>query len=126
LNLKTKEEYHSLGHYIGRDEVQTVDFFIQRLDRAREPFLGIYYSFAAHLPYFDYVDISFLCDVFTTITNKHPDPNVKGKNTSDNICERVQKRKACFSALNSFFGLAYSHFYIEFSSEFKAIDARFG
>jgi Sulfatase len=54
LNLKTKEEYHSLGHYIGRDEIQTVDFFIQRLNKAREPFLGIYHSFAAHLPYFDY------------------------------------------------------------------------
>ena len=54
LNLKVKEEYHSLGHYIGRDETQTVDFFIQRLNRAREPFLGIYLSFAAHLPYFDY------------------------------------------------------------------------
>ncbi len=54
LNLKTKEEYHSMGHYIGRDEVQTTDFFIQRLDKAREPFLGIYISFAAHLPYFDY------------------------------------------------------------------------
>jgi arylsulfatase A-like enzyme len=54
LNLKVKEEYHSLGHYIGRDETQTIDFFIQRLNRAREPFLGIYLSFAAHLPYFDY------------------------------------------------------------------------
>jgi len=54
LNLKIKEEYHSLGHYIGRDEVQTIDFFIQRLNKAREPFLGIYLSFAAHLPYFDY------------------------------------------------------------------------
>ncbi|HSB04213.1 MAG TPA: LTA synthase family protein, partial [Thermodesulfobacteriota bacterium] len=54
LSLKTKEEYHSLGHYIGRDEIQTVDFFIQRLNQAREPFLGIYFSFAAHLPYFDY------------------------------------------------------------------------
>ena len=54
LNLAVKEEYHSLGHYIGRDETQTVDFFIQRLNRAREPFLGIYLSFAAHLPYFDY------------------------------------------------------------------------
>ena len=54
LNLKVKEEYHSLGHYIGRDEVQTVDFFIQRMNRAKEPFLGIYLSFAAHLPYFDY------------------------------------------------------------------------
>ena len=54
LNLKIKEEYHSLGHYIGRDEVQTIDYFIQRLNRAREPFLGIYLSFAGHLPYFDY------------------------------------------------------------------------
>ena len=54
LNLKIKEEYHSLGHYIGRDEVQTVDFFIQRINQAKEPFLGIYLSFAAHLPYFDY------------------------------------------------------------------------
>ena len=54
LNLAVKEEYHSLGHYIGRDETETVDFFIQRLNKAREPFLGIYLSFAAHLPYFDY------------------------------------------------------------------------
>jgi phosphoglycerol transferase MdoB-like AlkP superfamily enzyme len=49
-----KEEFHSLGHYIARDEIQTVDFFIQRLRKAREPFLGIYISFAAHFPYFDY------------------------------------------------------------------------
>jgi hypothetical protein len=26
LELSTKEEYHSLGHYIGRDEVETVDY----------------------------------------------------------------------------------------------------
>ena len=43
-----------MGRYIGRDEVQTVDFFIQRIDKAREPFLGIYISFTAHLSYFDY------------------------------------------------------------------------
>jgi len=54
LNFRIKEELHSLGRYIGRDEVQTVDFFIQRMDKAREPFLGIYFSFTAHLPYFDY------------------------------------------------------------------------
>jgi phosphoglycerol transferase MdoB-like AlkP superfamily enzyme len=54
LNFKIKEEFHSLGHYIARDEVQTTDFFIQRLREAREPFLGIYISFAAHFPYFDY------------------------------------------------------------------------
>ena len=54
LNFGVKEEHHALGHYIARDEIQTVDHFIQRLNRAREPFLGIYISFAAHFPYFDY------------------------------------------------------------------------
>jgi hypothetical protein len=54
LKFKIKEEFHSLGHYIARDEIQTVDFFIQRLSQAKEPFLGIYISFAAHFPYFDY------------------------------------------------------------------------
>lgn len=54
LNLRIKDERHSLGRYIGRDEIQTVDFFIRRLSEAREPFVGIYLSFAAHFPYFDY------------------------------------------------------------------------
>jgi len=54
LKFKMKEEFHSLGHYIARDEIQTVDFFIRRLSQAREPFMGIYISFAAHFPYFDY------------------------------------------------------------------------
>ncbi len=54
LKFKIKEEFHSLGHYIARDEIQTVDFFVQRLSKAREPFLGIYISFTAHFPYFDY------------------------------------------------------------------------
>lgn len=54
LNFEIKEVFHSLGHYIARDEIQTVDFFIQRLAQAREPFLGIYISFVAHFPYFDY------------------------------------------------------------------------
>jgi phosphoglycerol transferase MdoB-like AlkP superfamily enzyme len=54
LKFKIKEEFHSLGHYIARDEIQTVDFFLRRLSQAREPFVGIYISFAAHFPYFDY------------------------------------------------------------------------
>jgi membrane-anchored protein YejM (alkaline phosphatase superfamily) len=54
LNFRVQEELNSLGRYIGRDEIQTVDFFIQRLSKAREPFMGIYISFAAHFPYFDY------------------------------------------------------------------------
>jgi phosphoglycerol transferase MdoB-like AlkP superfamily enzyme len=54
LKFKIKEEFHSLGHYIARDEIQTADFFIQRLSQAKEPFLGIYISFTAHFPYFDY------------------------------------------------------------------------
>src|SRR3972149_11511237 len=31
LRFKIKETFHSLGHYIARDEVETVDFFIRRL-----------------------------------------------------------------------------------------------
>ena len=54
LNFRVQEELSSLGRYIARDEIQTVDFFIQRLSKAREPFMGIYISFAAHFPYFDY------------------------------------------------------------------------
>ncbi len=54
LDFKIREERTSLGRYIARDEVQTVDFFIQRLKKAREPFGGIYISFTAHFPYFDY------------------------------------------------------------------------
>jgi len=54
LKFQIKEEFHSLGHYIARDEVETVDFFMRRLSKAKEPFLGIYISFAAHFPYFDY------------------------------------------------------------------------
>jgi membrane-anchored protein YejM (alkaline phosphatase superfamily) len=55
LNFRIREEVHSsLGRYIGRDEVQTTDFFVRRLEKAAEPFFGIYISFAAHFPYFDY------------------------------------------------------------------------
>ncbi|RPI99785.1 MAG: hypothetical protein EHM36_15520, partial [Deltaproteobacteria bacterium] len=55
LDLKVREEIHpSLGRYVARDEVQTVDFLIQRLSKAREPFMGIYVSYVAHFPYFDY------------------------------------------------------------------------
>jgi len=55
LNLKVREELHqSLGRYVARDEIQTVDFFIQRLSEAKEPFMGVYVSFVAHFPYFDY------------------------------------------------------------------------
>ncbi|HYB22112.1 MAG TPA: LTA synthase family protein, partial [Thermodesulfobacteriota bacterium] len=53
LSFRVREELSSLGRYIARDEIQTVDFFRQRLSRAREPFMGIYISFAAHFPYFD-------------------------------------------------------------------------
>ena len=53
LNFKVREESNSLGRYIARDEIQTVDFFTRRLTRAREPFLALYVSFAAHFPYFD-------------------------------------------------------------------------
>lgn len=54
LPFKIREELHKFGRYIGRDEIETVKFFINRIENAKEPFLGIYLSFAAHLPYFDY------------------------------------------------------------------------
>jgi hypothetical protein len=55
LGLNVRQEFHpSLGRYVARDEVQTVDFLIQRLSRAKEPFLGVYISYVAHFPYFDY------------------------------------------------------------------------
>lgn len=54
LPLKVRMEQHSFGRYIGRDEIETIDFFNRRIQQAKEPFLAIYISFAAHLPYFDY------------------------------------------------------------------------
>lgn len=54
LSFQVREELSTLGRYIARDEIQTVDFFLQRISRAREPFLGMYMSFVAHFPYFDY------------------------------------------------------------------------
>ncbi len=39
----------------GKDEEETVDFFLKRLDKTKgKPFLGIYYSYVAHWPYIDY------------------------------------------------------------------------
>lgn len=54
LPFKIREELHTFGRYIGRDEIETVKFFIKRIEKAKEPFLAIYLSFSAHLPYFDY------------------------------------------------------------------------
>ena len=39
---------------LARNEIDTFDFLISRLDSAREPFLGIYWSFIPHFPYADY------------------------------------------------------------------------
>jgi hypothetical protein len=54
LDFKIREELSTLGRYIARDEIQTVNFFLRRISKAREPFLGVYVSFVAHFPYFDY------------------------------------------------------------------------
>lgn len=54
LPFKVQEAYRPAGHYIARDERDTMNFFLERLTTAREPFLGIYISFVAHYPYFDY------------------------------------------------------------------------
>ena len=60
LPFKIREGRHPVGRYITRDEVQTTEFFVKRMQSAREPFLGIYMSFAAHFPYFDYPDYRIL------------------------------------------------------------------
>lgn len=40
---------------IGKDELDTLDFFLKRLDKTdNKPFLAIYYSFVCHWPYLDY------------------------------------------------------------------------
>jgi len=38
----------------GRNELDAVDFFLERLGAAQEPFLGVYYSYAPHYDYYDY------------------------------------------------------------------------
>lgn len=38
----------------GRNEEQMVEVFLNRLERAREPFVAVYHSYAAHWPYIDY------------------------------------------------------------------------
>ncbi len=39
---------------LARNEIDSFDFLIKRLDSAHEPFLGIYWSFIPHYPYADY------------------------------------------------------------------------
>ncbi|MEY3012323.1 MAG: hypothetical protein RIT45_1058 [Pseudomonadota bacterium] len=39
---------------LSKDEIKTVDFFLDRLRRAQEPFFGVYYSFVPHWEYTDY------------------------------------------------------------------------
>jgi hypothetical protein len=41
-------------HWEAADERDGVDAFLARLDRTRAPFFAVYYSYAAHYPYFDY------------------------------------------------------------------------
>jgi len=50
----TDQKHEKAGHYMARDEIQTVDFFIDRIKKAKGPFVGVYISFLAHFPYFDY------------------------------------------------------------------------
>jgi arylsulfatase A-like enzyme len=47
-----------------RNEIDCFDFLQARLDRAREPFLGVYWSFIPHYPYSDYgVDFRIRTDL---------------------------------------------------------------
>ncbi len=39
---------------LAKDEIRTVDAFLQRLRAAKQPFLGVYYSYVPHWEYTDY------------------------------------------------------------------------
>ncbi len=43
-----------LGEGLCKDEIEVMTTFLQRLERAHEPFLGMYYSYVPHWPYTDY------------------------------------------------------------------------
>lgn len=51
LELPDSERESAAG---GRHELDGVDYFVQRIETAKEPFLGIYYSYAPHTPYADH------------------------------------------------------------------------
>lgn len=51
----------------GRNESQLFDFFIEELDRCKQPCLATYHSYAAHWPYYDY---GSAYDVFTSPAQK--------------------------------------------------------
>ena len=42
------------GEFLSKDEIGVMSTFLDRIHRAQEPFLGIYYSYAPHWPYTDY------------------------------------------------------------------------
>ena len=56
--VHSKENLPPGGHQdvteLARNEFDSMEFFAERVDRAREPFLGVYWSFIAHHPYSDY------------------------------------------------------------------------
>ncbi len=47
-------DWHPAPNNLARNEIDSFDFLITRLEGAREPFLGIYWSFIPHYPYADY------------------------------------------------------------------------
>lgn len=47
-------DHHPAPNGLARNEIDSFDFLITRLDGASEPFLGIYWSFIPHFPYADY------------------------------------------------------------------------
>jgi len=54
-NMETlPPDRHPAPNALARNEIDSFDFLITRLDSAREPFLGIYWSFIPHFPYSDY------------------------------------------------------------------------
>jgi len=88
LELRAKEEKTPFGRYVARDEVQTVDFFLRRLEQAREPFAALYVSFVAHFPYFDYGPQYRVRDPEGGLKNRY----YNNLNLIDNMLKRIHER----------------------------------
>ena len=63
--------YKVLGASRHKNEVDTVGFFLDRVNSAREPFFAVYYSYAAHHPYYDYGERYHLLTDVKNDTNRY-------------------------------------------------------
>jgi Sulfatase len=87
-----------------RNEIDCFDFLQARLDRAKEPFLGVYWSYIAHYPYSDY-GVNFR--IRTDLSNAR-DRYYNNLRTLDDqiqlVCEHLRQTKMADRTLFVFIG----------------------